>query len=101
MPESARNRELSTDFVGIEGFLSTSFYEAAVSQLNLPLTAPVAGASAGHKYAIKRQELRDRKDQVHRLLAHRDEPTDIAPLVALVPWLNTFVTAGKQLSIAR
>lgn len=98
MPESARNSDLSRDFVGIEGFLSTGFYEAAASSLGLPLTQPVPGSSASHKFAIKREELREAKGRLHKLLLDRDNDEDIQPLVDLLPWINEHVTAG-QLSL--
>jgi hypothetical protein len=98
MPESARNQDLSGDFVGIEGFLSTKFYEDAVSAIGLALTKPVQGASAGYKYAIKRADLASKKDAIHKLLGDRNEPADLAPIVATLPWLNSYVAAGKQLT---
>jgi hypothetical protein len=48
MPESAK----SSDFAGSEGFLSTKFYEDAVSTIRLALTKPGLRRSAGFNRAI-------------------------------------------------
>ena len=98
MPEDASNQDLSQEFVGIEGFLSTSFYEAAAEPLDLSLTQPVS-PTEDQELGIKRSELKARKPAIHKLLAQRDEVADIQLLVDLLPWINSFVAAGKQLAM--
>ena len=71
--------------VGIERYVSTEFVEAARAELALALTTPASPAAGTWKYGI--QNLKDQKPALQKLLATRDTPADIAPIILVANWL--------------
>lgn len=94
-PKDLTNPDLSESFVGIEKFLSTEFMEHAAAELGLPLTAPVGVQS--WRYDVNRQSYVAAKPAIHAELEQRDDPADIAPLIAGLEWLCSQITAAPQL----
>jgi energy-coupling factor transporter ATP-binding protein EcfA2 len=87
-PLDLTNSDLSERFVGIEKFLSTSFIEHVGSSLGLPLLTPRSSSQVTWRYDVNRSDLNARKSEIHQELADRNNPDDIRPLVAALPWLS-------------
>ncbi len=100
MPTSSRNSELSNDFVGIEAFLSTEFFEVTAADVGLQLDTPAVGSHSTYKYSVNRQNLKAAKSSIHRLLGERANPDDLQPLIDLIPWINSHTTASDQLAMS-
>jgi hypothetical protein len=86
-PEDLSNQDLSHSFVGIEKYLSTPFIEHVGSELSLPLTTPALSHGLQWRYDVSRQTYVALKPAIHRELAERCEPSDIAPLIGALGWL--------------
>jgi hypothetical protein len=98
MPRELRNADLSDEFVGIEGFLSTRFYEEVDRDAGLQLTQPVGGAA--WKYATSKASLGSAKQQIHRLLDTRKNDDDIKLLVPVTRWVSRLLPTEAQTRLA-
>ncbi len=86
-PEDLTNADLSSNWAGIEKFVSTPFIEHLREHAQLKLLAPVPPDSPGWRYSIEKKRLVGAKDLIHRELRERSEPSDIRSLVDALPWL--------------
>jgi energy-coupling factor transporter ATP-binding protein EcfA2 len=100
MPKASRTPKLKDTIPGIEAYLSLDFYRAAESELGLELISPSNPATAGWELGVEKSELGKRKHDIHQLLNKRADPTDIAPVTALVPWISKLVTSAGQTSLS-
>ncbi|HEV3048170.1 MAG TPA: AAA family ATPase [Solirubrobacteraceae bacterium] len=81
---------------GIEAYLSLDFYRAAEQQIGLNLIEPSEGSSATWRLGIEPAEMGSKKAPIHKLLAERSEPSDIAAITALVPALSKLLVDPLQ-----
>jgi predicted ATPase len=99
LPPDARNVDLSANFTGIEAFLSTAFFEFLASRGALSLKLPGPGTAASWRYDVDRGELKKAKQQLHRALASRDDVSDVAPLIAQIPFVSRLLSPQQTLPV--
>jgi predicted ATPase len=87
-PKDLTNSDLSDSFVGIEKLLSTTFIEQAAAEAGLALTAPVAPHDPGWRIDVNRAAYMGLKGRLHQILTERNDPDDLSPLKAALPWLT-------------
>jgi len=78
---------------GIESFLSASFFEDAADELGFPL-APMPSIAGLGWHLLSTADFERHKSDFHKLLRARDRTTDIQPVVALVPWINSLLMSA-------
>jgi len=98
--KASRTPRLKDTIPGIEAYLSLGFYRAAESELGPELISPSNSATAGWELGVEKSELGKRKHDIHQLLKKRVDPTDIAPVIALVPWISKLVTSAGQTTLS-
>lgn len=96
MPRTERTEGLKDGVSGIEAYLSLTFFEAAESAIGLELIKPSNPSAANWRVGIEKRELARRKQDLHKLLAKRNETADIARITALVPWMSGLLTRDDQ-----
>jgi energy-coupling factor transporter ATP-binding protein EcfA2 len=100
LPKAERTSGLKDDMPGIEAYLSLDFYRAAEETIGLTVVRPGDPHTAGWDLGVEKSELGAKKQAIHRLLADRDDPADIAAVTALVPWVSKLLTVGGQASLS-
>lgn len=83
-PEVLSNTDLGPTFRGIERFLSTDFWRAAITRYDIARTRNQA-----LPLRIFGQELDRVKPLLPRLLEERSDSDDVAPLVRALQWLDS------------
>jgi hypothetical protein len=96
MPSDLRTDGLKDDVPGIEAFLALDFFRVAQSQIGLPLVMPAGSAGATWELGVDRAELGPRKHAIHDLLRERDDLSDIAPLIEVLPWVSGLLDGLDQ-----
>lgn len=95
-PKDKRTPRLREDIAGIEAYLSLSFYEAAEAENGLIVVRPGNPEQAGYTLGIDKSEMGKRKQDIHKLLRERNEPSDIIQITRLVPWISKLLRQGGQ-----
>jgi hypothetical protein len=95
-PKSNRTPGLREDIAGIEAYLSLGFYEAAEAEVGLIVVRPGNPEQAGYSLGIDKSEMGKRKQDIHKLLRERNEPSDIIQITQLVPWISKLLRQGGQ-----
>lgn len=96
LPATGRTPNLKNDIAGIEGYLSLDFYETAEADMNLIVVRPGNPGAAGWSVGVEKSEIGKRKQDLHALLRKRADPSDIAPVTELVPWISKLLVTGGQ-----
>lgn len=96
MPEANRTSRLKDGMPGIEAYLSLEFYRAAETAFGLQLVSPTSPSTAGWDLGVEKAELGIHKQDLHRLLERRRDPTDIVAVTRLVPWISRLLTTSDQ-----
>lgn len=96
-PEDLTNQELSSNWVGIEKFLSTTVVEHLRDEGVIELLAPVSPHAPIWKYSIDKKKLLDAKSHIHTLLDERDSDEDLRPLIDAISWLSSHLSASPPL----
>ena len=96
MLKTNRTPGFKDDMPGIEAYLSLDFYRAAESEIGLKLISPNKPTTAGWELGVEKAELGTRKQDLQRFLEKRADPTDIAAVTGLVPWISKLLTVYAQ-----
>lgn len=96
LPKVDRTPGLRGDVAGIEAYLSLTFYEAAEAEIGLIVVRPGDPGHAGWTLGVDKSEIGKRKQDLHRFLRERDEPSDIEELTRLVPWISKLLRRDGQ-----
>ena len=96
LPKVDRTPGLREDARGIEAYLSLDFYEAAEVEIGLIVVRPGNPEQAGWTLGVDKPEMGKRKQEIHRFLRERNEPSDIAQITQLVPWISKLLRQGGQ-----
>jgi hypothetical protein len=65
----------------------------------LSLKLPGPGTAASWRYDVDRGELKKAKQQLHRALASRDDVSDVAPLIAQIPFVSRLLSPQQTLPV--
>jgi energy-coupling factor transporter ATP-binding protein EcfA2 len=87
-PRDLTNPELSSSWVGIEKFLSSTFVEELQDMVGLKLIVPARPEDESWKFDVKRTKLKDLKPAIHDVLREREDPADIDWLIDATDWLS-------------
>ena len=72
------------------------FYRSAENEIGLRIIYPGNRNTAGWKLGVEKSELGSKKQEIHRLLASRADPSDITQITGLVSWVSKLLTSGMQ-----
>lgn len=92
-PRELRPSIYHKGIVGLESFLATSFFDHASEAIGLDVVRRNNPPAGEWELMIEKDELGSKKVELHRLLHQRDNPDDIAPLVAAVPWISSLLSS--------